>query len=330
MGASWLQGVSEYVQGGAMHAAGGMPVGKVAGGGTLYELMGTRFEVSSAKQFSKGAIFRSGLAGATAAGVATAIAGGDMSDVGTAAATGGFVGGMWGNRMKLNSAGAHLGAVGQRTWASTAMHLLPTAGLSGYFVYQGYKENGLKGARDAAVWDVATNAAVAKFGYNTIHAEAGIGATAGAVMSKGLLSHGARFLGAGIGAQVGQAIGDQIGLPGASIAGAFAGAFVGAAPIRFMASHPILAAGAVVAGGLAATGYGAYEVMKMGYAQKASRRGIQTAGDLAAFNTSGANTMRQRSVMAIQKSQTNARSALGQEGNFMHYPSKNYHSQYRM
>ena len=142
--------------------------------------------------------------------------------------------------------------------------------------------------------------------------------------------HGARFLGAGIGAQIGQAIGDRIGVPGASIAGAFAGAFVGAAPMRFMAAHPIIGAGAVVAGGLAATGYGAYEVMKMGYAQKQSRRGIQTSGDLAAFMTQGANTMRARSVQAIQKSATNARSALGQEANFMHYPGRNYFSQYRM
>ena len=96
-----------------------------------------------------------------------------------------------------------------------------------------------------------------------------------------------------------------------------------------MASHPFIAMGAAAVGGVAAAGYGAYEVLKMGYAQKQSRKGIQTAGDLAAFNTMGANTMRSRAVQAIQKSHTNARSALGGEANFMHYSSRNYHSPYR-
>lgn len=315
-----------YVQEGAAHATGANPIGLVKGGGTLYEQMGHRYELGwKGKTASKSAFFRGGFSGALAAGSLTAFSGGDASDVGSAAMGGGLLG-------AAISSTPHLGDKVVRTgmgWGGVALSTAPIAAFSGYAIYQGYKDNGMTGARDAAIWDIATNAAVRKFAYTTIHPEAAIGATQGAIISRGMLATGVRFMGAGIGASIGQAIGDKIGLPGASIAGAFAGAYVGADPLKFAAAHPIIGAGAVVAGGLAATGYGAYEVMKMGYAQKQSRKGIQTSGDLAAFMTAGANTMRARAVQAIQKSHTNGRSALGQEANFMSYSSRNYFSQYR-
>jgi len=319
-----------YVQEGAAHATGANPIGLVKGGGTLYEQMGYRYELDwkdkagKPRLASKGAFFRGGFSGALAAGSMAAFSGGDASDIGTAAVGGGFLGAAISSRPSIGS-GVKTG-IG---WGGVALSTAPIVGFSGYAIYQGYKENGMAGARDAAVWDIATNAAVRKFAYQTIHPEAAIGATQGAIISRGMLATGARFMGAGIGASIGQAIGDKIGLPGASIAGAFAGAYVGAAPLKFAGAHPIIGIGAVVAGGLAATGYGAYEVMKMGYAQKQSRKGIQTSGDLAAFMTAGANTMRARAVQAIQKSHTNGRSALGMEANFMSYSSRNYFSQYR-
>ena len=322
-----LNNILQYIHEGALGAVGAIPVGRVKGGGTIYDHVGQRYTLNPGGPATYGRSFGGGLSGALMGGLGTAALGGSWGDIGTAAATGGFAGAILQGLPKFADGGMSKSGA---SLLGTAMHLTPTLGMSGFFIYQGYKENGLTGARDAAVWDIATNAAVRKFGYQTIHPEIGMGATAGAVMSKGMLSHGVRFLGAGIGAQVGQAIGDSIGLPGASMAGAFAGAYVGAAPIQFMTAHPFIAMGAAAVGGLAATGYGAYEVMKMGYAQKQSRRGIQTAGDLAAFNTAGANTMRARAVQAIQKSHSNARSALGQEANFNHYPSKNYFSRYRM
>lgn len=91
---------------------------------------------------------------------------------------------------------------------------------------------------------------------------------------------------------------------------------------------PALAAGAVAAGayGMARVGTSA---LKAGYNHAQMQKAIHTSGDMAAFSTSGANTMRQRAVMAIAKSQLNARSALGQEASYMSMPSRSYHSRYK-
>ena len=321
----YLRQFSGYTQRGALHAMGAVPIGQTYKG-SLLQLAGARMEMGSLAGVGAGKMMRFGMVGALSAGSLALLSGSDES--GQAAVTGGFTAAMLGARLPMLNASRMPGA-GGTGWGRFLTPGL-SIGMSSYFIYKGYEDNGLQGARDALVWDIATNAAVAKFGYKKIHPELAIGASRGAVISRGMLTHAKLFLGAGIGAQVGQAIGDSIGIPGASIAGTFAGAYVGAAPVRFMASHPIIAAGAVVAGGLAATGYGAYEVMKMGYAHQQARKGIQTSGDLAAFMTVGANTMRERAVQAIQKSHMNARSALGQEANFMHYPGKNYFSKYRV
>jgi hypothetical protein len=328
MALDYVSSFLNYANGGALHAIGAQPIGKgligPVGATDIWRLAGGQLELRAGQKALFGNVARSGIAGAVGAGM-LAYATGD--DVGTAAVAGGFMTAMITSKPELLIGGKAAGAAkGMGRFLEPGL----TVGMSGYFVYKGYQDNGIQGARDAAVWDIAVNSAVAKFGYKAAgYPEAAIMASRGAIVSKGFISHSARFLGAGVGAQIGQAIGDSIGIPGGSIAGAFAGAYVGAAPLRFVASHPIISAGAVVAGGMAAAGYGAYEVMKMGYAQKQSRRGIQTSGDLAAFMTTGAQTMRARSVQAIQKSHMNARSALGQEANFMHYPSKNYFSQYR-
>lgn len=216
------------------------------------------------------------------------------------------------------------------------------AGFSIYNVAHGFSEGGLGGAKDAAVWDLATASAITRFAYGAVGTAGpsrGYGirermAMLGAKPAGSLVQFGGgggigagivRSMGAGVGASVGQAV---LGTPGA-----FLGGYIGAAPIRFAATHPLLAGGMAVAGATAAVGYGTYSVVKgvytAGYNHRQRQRGINTSGSMAAFMTSGAHTMRQRAVQAIHKSHLNARSALGQEAGFMHMPSKNYHSMYR-
>jgi hypothetical protein len=92
---------------------------------------------------------------------------------------------------------------------------------------------------------------------------------------------------------------------------------------------PYLLAGAVVAGGAYLAGKAGYSVLKAGYDYRQQGKSIQTSGDLMAFNTGAALTMRARAVQAMQNSHMNSRSALGQEAMFIHQPQRNYHSPYR-
>jgi hypothetical protein len=141
-----------------------------------------------------------------------------------------------------------------------------------------------------------------------------------------------RGLGAGVGGYIGQSIGLATGLPMAGTLGAAAGAYIGGSPLGAMKANPILVGGALAVTGAAALSYGAYSVVKtagqMGYAHRQGLRGVNTDGSMASFMTQNAITMRERSVQAIAKSHLNARSALGQEANFMHSP-RNYNSRYR-
>jgi len=201
---------------------------------------------------------------------------------------------------------------------------------SAYFAYQGYQEGGLTGARDILVADVAVNAAIAKFAHKASHPEMGIGAVRGTIVSRGMLSQAARGAGGAIGSAMGSAVGAGLGIPGGDLIGSIAGAYVGAAPLSFIAQNKMIAAAGIAAGTVAAAGYGAYHVMKMGHAHKQQKRAIQTSGSLAAFMTGGAQTMRARQVQAMHKSHLNARSALGRTAQMYHYPSQNYHSRYRL
>jgi len=117
-------------------------------------------------------------------------------------------------------------------------------------------------------------------------------------------------------------------------AGGMLGANFGAGPISFMGRHPIMSLGAVATaaayGGTKAVAHGTYEIMKAGYRHRRSQIGIDTAGDMGAFMTQSAFSQRQRAVQAMQHSHLNARSALGHEASFLHYPQRSYHSQYRV
>ena len=236
-----------------------------------------------------------------------------------------------------------LGGMGGSGWSKAGRMAMSGAGaaFSLWNIKSGYDEGGFWGAKDAAVWELATASAASRFAYGSLGSggpSAGYSRLArlgqigiknagtkiafgGGSMAGGM----ARVAGAGLGATLGQAV---LGTPGA-----FAGAYIGAAPMRFAATHPLLAAGMVAGAATAAVGYGTYSVVKgglqAGYQHRQRQRGIDTSGSMAAFMTQGAMTMRQRAVQSIHKSHLNARSALGQEAGFMHMPSKNYHSRYR-
>jgi len=227
--------------------------------------------------------------------------------------------------------------VGRRMLGSAA-----GGAFSFYNVYSAGQEGGWTGAKDAAVWEVATASAVARFAYGALGtsgpsanigfmsriAQTGV-KTAGARIAfgggAGIIGGMARFAGAGIGASIGQA---ALGTPGA-----FIGGFIGAAPLRFAATNPLIAGGmaavGVTAAASAAVVKGSTAILRQGYQHRQRQRGIDTSGSMAAFMTQNAMTMRSRAVQAMHKSHLNARSALGQEAGFMHMPSKNYHSRYR-
>lgn len=231
------------------------------------------------------------------------------------------------------------------TWGAKALRIGGSGlnvGFTMWNAYRGYQENGIWGAKDSIVWDMAAAAGAARFAFGSIGTsgpsanisilqraknvgmkEAGtvirMGGGGGALLGMG------RIGGAAIGAQIGQQI---LGTPGA-----FIGGYIGAAPIRFAATHPLIAGGMVAGAAAAGLGYATYSVVKngaaAGYKHTQNRKGIDTAGSMASFMTQSAMTMRARAVQDIQKSYLNSRSALGQEAGFMHMPNKNYHSLYR-
>jgi hypothetical protein len=190
-----------------------------------------------------------------------------------------------------------------------AFHVAMGPGMLGLSAYLGYQDNGLSGAFEYVAWDVSTHASV------FAHAlKPGIqGAANGSLINPIGLTSIPRFIGAGIGSSVGYQV---AGYPGMFLGGYIGGSYKGMA----------------VAGGLAAAAGAAYAVGSLyteGGNFRRRQRMLETSGDTSAFMTSGATTMRSRAVSAIQKSHTNARSALGNEAGFMHMPSKNYHSKYK-
>lgn len=213
-------------------------------------------------------------------------------------------------------------------------------GLGALMVYSGFQEGGLSGAYDALALNVAVEASLFKWGYGVGNALqsprnkwlANNTKLAGHPLKIGTGSAIFRGLGASVGGFLGQQAGLATGVPMAGTIGATLGAYVGAAPLRALGSHPIVG-GVLAAGATAAVAsYGAYSIIKsfgeMGYQRRQMTRGVNTDGNMAAFMTQNALTMRGRSVEAIAKSHMNARSALGQEASFMHSP-RNYNSRYR-
>ena len=224
------------------------------------------------------------------------------------------------NPKLLWNAGNKLGAVG-----AVASPLL-NVGLSLGFVGMQAVSEGPMAAGQAFLWDVAVNSALVKHGYKNVKLAAGVSK----MVPKGMFG-GLSLAGRGIagyaGAMAGGALGGMAGgAPGSILGTGFGmvGAKLGVMGAPMLPG--LLAAGAVA--GVA--GYGAYSVMKAGYNHAQMQKQIHTSGSMAGFYTQGAHTMRSRAVSAIHKSHMNSRSALGQEANYLHAPSRNYHSRYRL
>lgn len=202
-------------------------------------------------------------------------------------------------------------------------------GMSAYFAYQGYQEDGIRGAADALIYDVAVMSATAgtmvdqknmilrgseltKNQKKLVEASLAEGSkieanSKYAFTRTGMKGFGAMISGglkAGIGATIGQSLGGT--------AGAFVGAFAGTrVPL------PIVLGGVVATAAVANIGStmisSGKQMLQKGYQRRLMSRRIDTAGDTAAFFTRNANTMRQRGIMAMRNSHLNARSALGME-----------------
>jgi hypothetical protein len=113
----------------------------------------------------------------------------------------------------------------------------------------------------------------------------------------------------------------------------------GGGPLGFAAAHvaggigtkyPKVITGALLAYSGARLAFrGTHAMLKAGYRFKQRQKMVQTDGDMSAFMTQGAFTMRSRAIEAINKSHLNARSALGSEANYFSDASRSYSSPYR-
>ena len=207
-------------------------------------------------------------------------------------------------------------------------------GFTGLMMYHGYQEDGVHGAMQALYIDVAAGMGVAanQTKYTAMIKQGDTFKKAG-MFQKSKATHTLaqqrKFFGSAILGNVGMGIGGYMGAAmGASVGGPIGAAFGGLAGARLARSPLSLAATALAVGGGYMVGKGAYQLLKSGYRRKEQRRGLETSGSLAAFNTRQNITMRQRAVSAIHKSHLNARSALGMEATYMHR-NTNYFSTYR-
>ncbi len=193
--------------------------------------------------------------------------------------------------------------------------------ISGYYMYQGYQDNGLLGLADAYFLDLATSSAVQHEMFARKAPTSGI--ASGAIGTQRVLGFGGMAL-AGMGAYAGYGMGSAVaGAPG-GFAGAFAGAKLGSLTAKYPGVMLPLAVGGYAvaqAGSMAISAVS--HIVKEGYRRRKMRGRIDTAGDTAAFFNRNAITMRGRAFEAMRKSHLNARSALGMEANMTHM-NRNY------
>ena len=215
-------------------------------------------------------------------------------------------------------------------WLGSGMSLLGI-GLSGYFAYQGYQEDGIAGAANALIYDAAVMSAT--MGTMVEQKNIVVGADKLTATQKKLIQSGLKegekitghhaftrtsmkgigsMLGGGLRAGIGGALGQAIGGTPGAFAGAFLGAKAGGIVGNTIALGGVALTAAVANVGSKVLSAGTQMVQK-GYQRRVMSRRIDTAGDTAAFFTRNANTMRQRSIMAMRNSHLNARSALGME-----------------
>ena len=222
-------------------------------------------------------------------------------------------------------------------------------GVSTLMVGMGAYDNGWKGAFDAAMIEVAANAAIHKHAYIRstpgihlgLHARDTMGGLRGASGGVSQAAAGSTtitqrswwggqsntsgrvvgHLGIGLGAYFGASIGSE----SMGTVGAFAGAAIGA---RIMRSPLQALLGVAAIGGATMVGKGAYQILKTGYRKAQTMKGFDLAGDTTSFLTRNAVTMRSRAMEAMHRSHLNARSALGHEASYMHM-NRDHFSAYR-
>jgi hypothetical protein len=227
--------------------------------------------------------------------------------------------------------------------------LMPAVGIgmTGMFALQGYQEGGVIGAARSFGIDAAVNTSMAQYGYTQLKNGnqiqmvpkpifGGVAKPVPAVASKlewfhpknawrGAMPMMRMGFRQGIGFSAGFATMNAIGGPLGFIAGATVSGLAVKHAGRFTAGG--LAVGGAYLAGKAAVGVGS-SILRAGRRHSQLQRQVQTAGDMSAFTTRGAYTMRERAVQAIQRSHTNSRSALGREASYLH-SNRNYHSIYR-
>lgn len=211
--------------------------------------------------------------------------------------------------------------------------------MSLYFIYDGWQQDGFKGAAEALVYDMAVSTATGVLAHEQVIAKKIFKQGGNLVEQFGtrvtMPFGGMGAMGIGIGAGIGYEMGkEHLGLPG-GVMGAFAGGKLMQMGLKGGAST-VAAIG--IAGTLKAVDFGIGAIkqanadrerlLDIGAAYRRSRRGVDTANNMASFYTMNANTMRSRAVMAMRNSHMNARSALGMEATFMH-SGRDYFSSYR-
>lgn len=211
--------------------------------------------------------------------------------------------------------------------------------MSAYFVYDGWQRDGFKGVAEALMYDVAISTAAGVYGHQQTLASQVKMVNGKAVQKFGTKTimpfGGMGTMGITVGAGIGYELGKEyMGQPGGML-GAFAGGKLTQMLLKGGRSS-LAAIGIAGAIKLADTG-AAYmqekiedrkRALNIGGAYHRSKRGIDTANNMASFYTMNANTMRSRAVMAMRNSHMNARSALGMEATFMH-SNRDYFSGYR-
>ena len=165
-------------------------------------------------------------------------------------------------------------------------------------------------------------------------------ARSGALLKSPMMFRMQSVLGGYMGASIGMEAGRTVGEMSASMINnsetlqsvlGFAGSVFGAAGGARVGAYM---GGSLLRLGLMGAGLGAVSMMSS-YMQDALKsgstikhRGLNYSGDIAAFQTQMASTMRQRSLQAMHKSHLNARSAFGQEASMVHM-NRDMFGQYR-
>lgn len=208
-----------------------------------------------------------------------------------------------------------------------------------YFIYDGWQQDGFKGAAEALVYDLSVSTATGIYAHEQVIAKKIFKEGGNLVEKFGTrvtMPFGAMgAMGIGIGASIGHDIGKEyLGVPGGVL-----GAFAGGKLMQMGLKGGWSTVGAIgIAGAAAAVDFGIgmveqanadrKKLLDVGAAYRRSRRGVDTANNMASFYTMNSNTMRSRAVMAMRNSHMNARSALGMEATFMH-SGRDYFSSYR-